>query len=253
MAFYRLGDAYLRQRSWDDAIAALQRSVWLNPYYSGPYILLGRAYMKKGELGDRRGHAAARDPVRSQQQDGPLPARAAAAAGRPHRGGPPGVRGRRAPAGRASSAEAGPRRRAGSCLGALAAGPAAGAGAAGRRVGRAPGRRGGRGPGCAIHRLRRRSTASDSSSRPTAPASRSSTTTTTAGSTSFVLSGTRLRRAPARGAWPAGDAPSNRLYRNRGDGTFDDVTDARRLRRTGWASGGLRGRLRQRRAARPAS
>ena len=37
----------MRQSKWDEAIAALQKSIWLNPYYSGPYILLGRAYMKK--------------------------------------------------------------------------------------------------------------------------------------------------------------------------------------------------------------
>ena len=49
MAFYRLGDAYVRQLQWDDAIAALQRSVWLNPYFSGPYILLGKAYQAKGD------------------------------------------------------------------------------------------------------------------------------------------------------------------------------------------------------------
>jgi len=54
----------------------------------------------------------------------------------------------------------------------------------------------------------------------------------------FVLSGTRLSEdARPGGTPPAGDAPSNRLYRNRGDGTFADVTDAASLRRTGWASG----------------
>ena len=37
------------QSKWDEAIAALQKSIWLNPFYSGPYILLGRAYMKKGQ------------------------------------------------------------------------------------------------------------------------------------------------------------------------------------------------------------
>jgi tetratricopeptide (TPR) repeat protein len=51
MALYRLGDAYSRQLKWDEAIGALQRSLWLNPYYSGPYILLGRAHMKKDQLG----------------------------------------------------------------------------------------------------------------------------------------------------------------------------------------------------------
>ena len=49
MASIQLGDAYVREAKWDEAIAALQRSLWLNPFYSGPYILLGRAYMKKGQ------------------------------------------------------------------------------------------------------------------------------------------------------------------------------------------------------------
>ena len=34
---------------WDDAIATLQKSIWLNPYYSAPYILMGRAYLKKAQ------------------------------------------------------------------------------------------------------------------------------------------------------------------------------------------------------------
>jgi len=33
----------------DEAQAALQKSLWLNPYYSGPYILLGRLYLKKAQ------------------------------------------------------------------------------------------------------------------------------------------------------------------------------------------------------------
>jgi hypothetical protein len=53
----------------------------------------------------------------------------------------------------------------------------------------------------------------------------------------FVLSGTRLREgARVDAAWTADEAPSNRLYRNRRDGTFEDVTDRAGLRRTGWAS-----------------
>src|ERR687895_535053 len=36
---------------------------------------------------------------------------------------------------------------------------------------------------------------------------------------------------------PSVQAPSNRLYHNRRDGTFVDVTDQVGLRRTGWASG----------------
>jgi tetratricopeptide (TPR) repeat protein len=51
MAYQQIGDAYVRQSRWDAAIAALQRSLWRNPFYSGPYILLGRAYMKKGQPG----------------------------------------------------------------------------------------------------------------------------------------------------------------------------------------------------------
>jgi hypothetical protein len=53
----------------------------------------------------------------------------------------------------------------------------------------------------------------------------------------LVLSGTRLeegRRADRR--WPEGEAPTNHLYRNTGDGRFADVTEAAGLRRTGWAS-----------------
>ena len=49
MAFSQLGDAYVREAKWDEAIAALQKSIWLNPYYSAPYILLGRAYVKKAQ------------------------------------------------------------------------------------------------------------------------------------------------------------------------------------------------------------
>ncbi len=66
MAWSQLGDAYARQSKWDEAIAALQKSIWLNPYYSAPYILLGRAYMKKEQPGRGRSDAAPRDPVRSR-------------------------------------------------------------------------------------------------------------------------------------------------------------------------------------------
>ena len=53
----------------------------------------------------------------------------------------------------------------------------------------------------------------------------------------LVLSGTRLEgRHAERDGLAAGSAPTNRLYRNRHDGTFEDVTDAAGLRRTGWAS-----------------
>jgi tetratricopeptide (TPR) repeat protein len=49
MAWNQLGDAYVRQEKWRDAIVNLQRSIWVNPYYSAPYILLGRAYSKTGQ------------------------------------------------------------------------------------------------------------------------------------------------------------------------------------------------------------
>jgi tetratricopeptide (TPR) repeat protein len=49
MAYYQLGDALGRQLKWDESIAALQQSLWLNPFYSGPFILLAKAYVKKGQ------------------------------------------------------------------------------------------------------------------------------------------------------------------------------------------------------------
>ena len=49
--------------------------------------------------------------------------------------------------------------------------------------------------------------------------------------------------------WPAGQAPTQRLYRNRRDGTFADVTRALGPRRDGLGVVGLRRRLRQRRRA----
>ena len=53
----------------------------------------------------------------------------------------------------------------------------------------------------------------------------------------LVLSGTQLQEGSRQErTWPPGEAPSNRLYRNRHDGSFSDVTDAAGLRRTGWAS-----------------
>ena len=61
-------------------IAALQKSIWLNPFYSAPYILLGKAYMQKGQPATAEGHAAPRHRVRPQQPVGALPARPAAAA-----------------------------------------------------------------------------------------------------------------------------------------------------------------------------
>jgi len=53
----------------------------------------------------------------------------------------------------------------------------------------------------------------------------------------LVLTGTRLAEDERRDlSWPAGEAPTNRLYRNAGAGRFEDVTAASGLDRTGWAS-----------------
>jgi len=53
----------------------------------------------------------------------------------------------------------------------------------------------------------------------------------------LTLSGTRLEDGTrTEMAYAAGSAPSNRLYRNKRNGTFEDVTDTAGLRRTGWAS-----------------
>jgi hypothetical protein len=53
----------------------------------------------------------------------------------------------------------------------------------------------------------------------------------------LVLNGTRLQDGSrANAVYPEGAAPTNHLYRNRHDGTFEDVTDAAGLRHTGWAS-----------------
>jgi hypothetical protein len=48
----------------------------------------------------------------------------------------------------------------------------------------------------------------------------------------YLTNGTRLD-AP----WPAGQAPTSRLYRNNRDGTFSDVTAKSGLARTGWQTG----------------
>ena len=45
--------------TWDDAIAVLQRAIWLNPNHSGPYALIGKAYLKRGDLDDAAGRRCA--------------------------------------------------------------------------------------------------------------------------------------------------------------------------------------------------
>ena len=46
--FWRMGDAYTRVENWNEAERALKQAVWLNPDFSGPYILLGKVELKKG-------------------------------------------------------------------------------------------------------------------------------------------------------------------------------------------------------------
>ena len=54
----------------------------------------------------------------------------------------------------------------------------------------------------------------------------------------LVLSGTRLQEGARKDTdFKAAEAPTNRLYRNRRNGTFEEVTDKAGIRRSGWASG----------------
>ena len=53
----------------------------------------------------------------------------------------------------------------------------------------------------------------------------------------LVLSGTRLERTSRREMmWPQGREPRSRVYRNRRNGTFEDVSASAGLDRVGWAS-----------------
>jgi len=47
--YYKLADAYTRVMKWDDAERLLQRSIWLDSTASGPYILMGKVLLNKGE------------------------------------------------------------------------------------------------------------------------------------------------------------------------------------------------------------
>jgi tetratricopeptide (TPR) repeat protein len=47
--YYKLADAYSRMQKYDDAERLLQRSIWLDATSTGPYILLGKVLEKKGE------------------------------------------------------------------------------------------------------------------------------------------------------------------------------------------------------------
>lgn len=48
-SYYKLADAYSRVQKFDDAERLLQRSIWLDPTATGPYVLMGKVLEKKGE------------------------------------------------------------------------------------------------------------------------------------------------------------------------------------------------------------
>ncbi len=68
MAWYRLGDAYMRQELWERAIPDLQRAVWLNPDFSGPFILLGKCYFKTHNYSNAEGILRQRPAHRSAKR-----------------------------------------------------------------------------------------------------------------------------------------------------------------------------------------
>lgn len=44
-----LGDPYSRLGELVMAESALEKSIWIDPYFTGPYILLGRVELRKGD------------------------------------------------------------------------------------------------------------------------------------------------------------------------------------------------------------
>ncbi len=49
LAYWRMGDAYTRLENWNEAERALKQAIWLNQNFTGPYILLGKVELKKGD------------------------------------------------------------------------------------------------------------------------------------------------------------------------------------------------------------
>ena len=238
-----------------EAIAALQRSIWLNPYFSGPYILLGKAYCRRAARG-RRGHAAAghRATTRTTSRRTTCSRRCCSSRHAPRR--PEGVRDRRAAAGQTSDSDAMRER--------WPVGIAAGASPGLRR--RARGRTRDRRVGLAraVRRHRRaarasrarRSTAassgSASSSRPTAPASPSRLRPRRLARRAGAQRDAAARTARATTTLAAAAGADDRTSIATGaTARSTDVTDALGLRADGVGIVRLRGRLRQRRRARP--
>ena len=249
-ALYRLGEAYARQPDWDKAIPALQRSLWINPYFSGPYIVLGRAYLAKGQPATAEGmlrRAVEYDPNNKSARY--LYGQVLQRLGRD--GGSEGaVRRRRAAAGRQDGeSDLDPRRIPRGCRPSLCWLPRCRLAMA-AAVGLA-------------RELRRMSRREAGLTRPSVygglEKKRFIIETNGAGVAlvdvdgdglldALVLNGTRLAEGTRENqAWPAGEAPTARLYRNGGNGRFTDITARLRARTRGVVLVGVRGRLRQRR------
>lgn len=62
--YYKLADAYSRVQKWDEAQKLLQQSIWLDSTASGPFVLLGKVLLRKGEA-----RLAARALEKSAQMD----------------------------------------------------------------------------------------------------------------------------------------------------------------------------------------
>ena len=215
MALYRLGEVWSRQQQWDEAIAALQRSLWINPFFSGPYIVLGRAYMKKGQPATAEGmlrRAVEYDPNNKSAHY--LLGQVLQQAG-PRRGGAArGVRASRSGSGTAAGAG----EHAGVACSFLASVLLArGAAPAGRRRGRvtlvdvADAGRASREPSV-YGGLEQKRFIIETNGAGVALVDDDSDGWPDA----LVLNGTRLEEGTRRGrAWPAGEAPTTRLYRNK--------------------------------------
>jgi len=48
LAYWRMGDAYARIENWNEAERALKQAIWLNQNFTGPYILMGKVQLRKG-------------------------------------------------------------------------------------------------------------------------------------------------------------------------------------------------------------
>ena len=216
----------------------LQRSLWINPFYSGPYILLGRAYMKKGRPRPPRACCGApSSTTRTTASAHYLLAQLLQQIG-PPRGSQGGVRDRRKAAGaaRAMNARAILRGVALAAFTSVAAWSARRlADAALART--ADRRRRARRSHVSVDLRRRRSQAIHHRDQRRRRRARRLRPRRLARRARAERHAPRGRRSGAMRRFGPGEAPANRLYRNQRDGTFADVTDRVGLRRTGWASG----------------